>query len=161
MVEPETRRPAILDTDVGTDVDDILALVLLARAVELQFVGVTTVYGDTTLRARMTRLVLDQMDRSDVPIGVGARETLTGRPVMVASIDGPARIAANVAFGPRCTIGSLIESFASTSAVISFSQVGCPFAAPAETSTRAGAFAGTVTSCSSFPRPEVPPMLKP
>lgn len=88
MVEPETRRPAILDTDIGTDVDDILALVLLARAVELQLVGVTTVYGNTTLRARMTRLVLDQMDRSDVPIGVGARETLTGRPVWWAGHEG-------------------------------------------------------------------------
>jgi purine nucleosidase len=88
MVEPEIRRPAILDTDIGTDVDDILALVLLARAAELQLVGVTTAYGDTRLRARMTRLVLDQMDRSDIPIGVGARETLTGRPVWWAGHEG-------------------------------------------------------------------------
>ncbi len=82
------RRPAILDTDIGTDVDDILALVLLARATELQLIGVTTVYGDTSLRARMTRLVLDQMDRSHVPIGVGARETSTGRPVWWAGHEG-------------------------------------------------------------------------
>jgi purine nucleosidase len=71
MVEPEIR-----------------ALVLLARVAELQLIGVTTVYGDTTLRAQMTRLVLDQMDRSDVPIGVGARETLTGRPVWWAGHEG-------------------------------------------------------------------------
>jgi purine nucleosidase len=88
MIEPEMRRPAILDTDIGTDVDDILALVLLARATELQLIGVTTVYGDTSLRARMTRLVLDQMDRSHVPIGVGARETSTGRPVWWAGHEG-------------------------------------------------------------------------
>jgi purine nucleosidase len=81
MVEPEVRRPAILDTDIGTDVDDILALVLLARAAELRLIGVTTVYGDTSLRARMTRLVLDRLDCTHVPIGVGARETLTGWPV--------------------------------------------------------------------------------
>src|SRR5918997_989685 len=88
MVEPEILRPVILDTDIGSDVDDILALVLLARAAELQLIGVTTVYGDTSLRARMTRLVLDQMGCADVPIGVGARETLTGRPVWWAGHEG-------------------------------------------------------------------------
>src|SRR5687768_16181649 len=88
MVEREMRRPAILDTDIGTDVDDILALVLLARAAELRLIGVTTVYGDTLLRARMTRLVLDQLDSTHVPIGVGASETLTGRPVWWAGHEG-------------------------------------------------------------------------
>src|SRR5215207_3314248 len=82
------RRPAILDTDIGTDVDDILALVLLARASEVQLVGVTTVYGDTLLRAKMVRHVLDRMGHSDVPIGVGASETLTGRPVWWAGHEG-------------------------------------------------------------------------
>ena len=61
MTEPRTRRPAVLDTDIGTDVDDILALVLLARASELQLVGVTTVYGNSLLRAKMVRHVLDRM----------------------------------------------------------------------------------------------------
>ena len=48
----------------------------------------TTVYGDTVLRARMTRLVLDQMERRAVPIGIGARETLSGRPVWWAGHEG-------------------------------------------------------------------------
>jgi purine nucleosidase len=82
------RRPAILDTDIGTDVDDILALELLARAPEVDLIGVTTVYGDTVLRARMVRQVLDQMGRSDIPIGIGASETLTGRPVWWAGHEG-------------------------------------------------------------------------
>ena len=88
MAETATPRPVILDTDIGTDVDDILALVLLARAPEFQLVGVTTVYGDTTLRARMVRQVLDQMGRSDVPIGIGATQTLTNRPVFWAGHEG-------------------------------------------------------------------------
>ena len=88
MAEPATRRPVVLDTDIGSDVDDILALVLLARSPELRLVGVTTVYGDTTLRARMTRHVLDLLQLSDVPIGIGARETLTGRPVWWAGHEG-------------------------------------------------------------------------
>jgi purine nucleosidase len=81
LAELATRRPVLLDTDLGTDVGDILALVLLARAPELRFVGVATVYGGTTLRARMVRQVLDQIQRPDIPIGIGATETLTCRPV--------------------------------------------------------------------------------
>lgn len=41
----------ILDTDIGTDVDDLLALVFLAHARELFLKGVTAVCGDTLLRA--------------------------------------------------------------------------------------------------------------
>jgi purine nucleosidase len=88
VAETATPRPVVLDTDIGTDVDDILALVMLARAPEMRLVGVTTVYGDTTLRARMVRLVLDQMGRSDIPIGIGATQTLTNRPVFWAGHEG-------------------------------------------------------------------------
>ena len=88
MAEATIRRPVLVDTDIGTDVDDILALVLLARARELELVGVTTVYGDTTLRARMVRWVLDQLGLPDVPIGIGATETLTRRPVFWAGHEG-------------------------------------------------------------------------
>ncbi len=88
MGEPVTKRPVILDTDIGTDVDDILALVLLARAPEMQLIGVTTVYGDTALRARMVHRVLDRMGLSRVPIGIGANETLTGRSVWWAGHEG-------------------------------------------------------------------------
>ena len=79
---------AVLDTDIGTDVDDILALVMLTRAPEFQLVGVTTVYGDTTLRARMVRQVLDRMGRADVHIGIGASETRTNRPIFWAGHEG-------------------------------------------------------------------------
>jgi purine nucleosidase len=82
------RRPVLLDTDIGTDVDDLLALALLVGSPEVQLIGVTTVYGDTVLRARMTRLVLEQLQRWAVPIGIGARETLTGRPVWWAGHEG-------------------------------------------------------------------------
>jgi purine nucleosidase len=88
MAESDIRRPVLLDTDIGTDVDDLLALALLVRSPEVEIIGVTTVYGDTVLRARMTRLVLDQLEHSGVPIGIGARETLTGRPVWWAGHEG-------------------------------------------------------------------------
>ncbi len=84
----ERARPAVLDTDIGTDVDDILALALLAASTEVDLIGVTTVYGDTALRARMARWVCDQLGRHDVTVAVGARETLTNRPVWWAGHEG-------------------------------------------------------------------------
>ncbi len=51
-------KPLILDTDIGTDVDDLIALSLILNSPELELIGVTTVYGDVALRARMVRKLL-------------------------------------------------------------------------------------------------------
>jgi len=42
----------VLDTDIGSDVDDLLALAMILGSPELSLRAVTTVYGDTALRAR-------------------------------------------------------------------------------------------------------------
>ena len=47
-----TRR-IIVDTDIDTDVDDALALAFALRHPEIDVVTVTTVSGDTGLRARI------------------------------------------------------------------------------------------------------------
>lgn len=73
--------PTVVDTDIGSDVDDILALTLLARAPEVRLIGVTTVYGDTRLRAQIARWLCDRLDRTDVTVVPGSQETLTGREV--------------------------------------------------------------------------------
>lgn len=77
----ERARPAVLDTDIGSDVDDLLALTLLARAPEVRLIGITTVYGDTLLRARIARWTCDRLDRPDVVVVPGLGETLTGREI--------------------------------------------------------------------------------
>lgn len=82
------QRPVVLDTDIGTDVDDILALALLAKAPELDLVGVTTVYGDTPFRSRIARFSLDKLGRADVPVISGATKTMTDRPVWWAGHEG-------------------------------------------------------------------------
>jgi len=50
---PSTKTPIILDTDIGTDIDDAFALALIINSPELQLLGVTTVAGDTAARARL------------------------------------------------------------------------------------------------------------
>ena len=66
----------ILDTDIGTDVDDCLALAVVLGSPEVRLEGVTCVYGDVALRARMVLKLLRLAGREDVPVMVGAREPL-------------------------------------------------------------------------------------
>ncbi len=74
------RHPILLDTDIGTDVDDLVALSLALCSPELELLAVTTVYGDVDLRARMVARVLQLAGRTDVPVACGARAPLLGRP---------------------------------------------------------------------------------
>jgi purine nucleosidase len=69
--------PILLDTDIGTDIDDAYALILAAASPELDLRGVTTVNSDTVLRARIAKLLLRMMDREDVPVSVGEAGSLT------------------------------------------------------------------------------------
>jgi len=81
-------RPVIFDTDIGTDVDDILALVLLAKAPELNLLGVTTVYGDTNFRAKIARKTTQMLGRDDIKIVPGESRPRSGRHVHWAGHEG-------------------------------------------------------------------------
>ena len=70
--------PLILDTDIGTDVDDCLALAVILASPEIELLGVTCVYGDVRLRARMVLKLLQLAGRTDVPVMLGAEQTLLG-----------------------------------------------------------------------------------
>ena len=72
-------KPIILDTDIGTDVDDCLALALCLASPELKVIAITTVYGDTRLRARMVLKLLALRGVNDVPVAAGAEKPLLDR----------------------------------------------------------------------------------
>ncbi|RXZ43917.1 nucleoside hydrolase, partial [Agromyces binzhouensis] len=77
----------ILDTDIGTDVDDAMALSQLLGLAEVELVGITTVYGDTLLRARLARRLAGLAGR-EVPVHAGRRDPLSGREVWWAGHEG-------------------------------------------------------------------------
>lgn len=66
----------ILDTDIGTDVDDVMAVALAVLSPELKVEGITTVYGDVDLRSKMVAKVLQLLGRSDIPVMAGSRDVL-------------------------------------------------------------------------------------
>ena len=65
-------KPIILDTDIGTDVDDAMALSLALASPELELVGVTTVHADAPLRARLARRMMELAGRPEVPVVASA-----------------------------------------------------------------------------------------
>lgn len=62
---------AIIDTDIGDDIDDAFALALALRSPELHILGITTAFGDTELRARLVDRYLAAVGRKDIPVAAG------------------------------------------------------------------------------------------
>ena len=49
------RIPVLLDTDIGSDIDDAVALAYLLRQPACELLGITTVSGEPERRASLSR----------------------------------------------------------------------------------------------------------
>lgn len=67
----------ILDTDIGTDVDDAWALALCLASPEIELLGITLVHADLETRARISLKMLRLAGRTDIPVFKGLSHTLT------------------------------------------------------------------------------------
>jgi purine nucleosidase len=72
----ERPIPVILDTDIGDDIDDALALSFALQSPELKLLAVTTVLQDREGRASLVWKILSLFGRTDIPIGAGAEQPL-------------------------------------------------------------------------------------
>lgn len=72
MGEDTTDVPLIVDTDIGGDADDALALAAAARRVPALTVVMTNDETPDGVRARFARLLLDELARADVVTASGA-----------------------------------------------------------------------------------------
>lgn len=61
----------IIDTDIGDDADDALAICLALKSKELEVLGITTVFRNTAARAQITVKLLKLMGREDIPVYAG------------------------------------------------------------------------------------------
>jgi len=72
----------ILDTDIGDDIDDALALLLALKSSELNVRAVSTVYGDVKTRAMLVLRIMEEMGIRDIPVKTGAsKPLLEDRPI--------------------------------------------------------------------------------
>ncbi|MBE2213992.1 MAG: nucleoside hydrolase [Opitutaceae bacterium] len=65
------RTPVVLDTDIGSDVDDTWALAQVLRSPELDLKLVLTDTGEARYRAALAAKLLEAAGRSDVDVGLG------------------------------------------------------------------------------------------
>ena len=66
--------PVILDTDIGSDIDDTWALAMLLRSPELDVRLIVSSTGDTTYRAKIVCKLLEVAGRTDIPVAIGLPE---------------------------------------------------------------------------------------
>ena len=68
--------PVVLDTDIGTDIDDTWALAMLLNSPELHLLAVVTSHGDARYRALLAAKFLGSVGREDVSVGEGVADGL-------------------------------------------------------------------------------------
>ncbi len=92
------KTKVIIDTDIGDDVDDALALALAVNSPELDIVGVTTVFRNTALRAKLAKRLLQVFGRPDIPVIKGIEKPLVNDwdktlvPPQVKAVEGDIEI---------------------------------------------------------------------
>lgn len=76
MENERKRIPVLIDTDLGDDVDDAAALLVVLNSPELDLRGITTVYKDTAKRAEMVKDLLKQKGVEGIPVIAGSERAL-------------------------------------------------------------------------------------
>jgi inosine-uridine nucleoside N-ribohydrolase len=61
----------LLDTDLGGDIDDALALAYLLKQPQCELVGITTVGGESEKRAALASALCYAAGQAAVPVHVG------------------------------------------------------------------------------------------
>jgi inosine-uridine nucleoside N-ribohydrolase len=64
----------VVDTDIGSDIDDTWALAMLLRCPELDVRLVVSCTNDTTYRAALIARLHEVAGRTDIPVGIGVRQ---------------------------------------------------------------------------------------
>src|SRR5438270_9043870 len=72
------RIPILLDTDIGSDIDDALCMAYLLRQPLCELIGITTVSGEPERRAMLADAICRAEGRTDIPIHSGSPRPLLG-----------------------------------------------------------------------------------
>jgi len=67
------KIPIIFDTDIGGDIDDTWALILLLNSPEFDIKLITASVGDAPSKVKVVARICEIAGRSDIPIGVGIK----------------------------------------------------------------------------------------
>jgi inosine-uridine nucleoside N-ribohydrolase len=65
------KIPVVFDTDIGGDIDDTWALVVLLKSPEFDVKLITSDSGNDTYRAKIIAKMLEVCGRTEIPVGIG------------------------------------------------------------------------------------------
>ncbi len=68
-----------IDTDMGGDIDDALAISMALHSRELQVIGISTVYIGNAWRTDLVRSMMEAFGHSEIPVHLGAEKPITGQ----------------------------------------------------------------------------------
>lgn len=80
VIEGNDRIPVLVDTDIGSDIDDAVALAYLLGEPRCELVAITTVTGDVERRAACAGALCAAMGRPETPIITGLGDPLVFGP---------------------------------------------------------------------------------
>ena len=135
LAAAQPRMKVILDTDIGTDIDDAWALGYALKSPSFQLLGVTVTDADTAQRAKLACKLLYRLGRTDVPVAIGrktaaippdridyqftwAEDFQTDKPVSIPAVEfladtirkNPGEVTL-IAVGPLQNIGDLVRRY--------------------------------------------------
>jgi inosine-uridine nucleoside N-ribohydrolase len=67
--------PVILDTDLGDDIDDTWALMMLLGSPQVDLKLIVTASDDTEIKTRLVAKLLEKAGRTDIPLGKGLKNS--------------------------------------------------------------------------------------
>jgi len=71
---PSSRPvPVVLDTDIGGDIDDTWALLMLLGCPQIDLKLIVTAVDDTEAKTRLVAKMLEKVARTDIPVGTGVK----------------------------------------------------------------------------------------
>ena len=124
-MKPVEKLPIILDTDpalgerIGLDIDDDLAIMFLLNSPEVEIVGITTTYGNSSRDRtyRDARRLLARAGRTDIPVLKGAgwmsrdirRETDASRFIRETIMARPGELTM-VTLGPLTNLAAALQA---------------------------------------------------
>jgi purine nucleosidase len=79
------KKKVLLDTDIGSDIDDAVCLAYLLRQPRCKLLGITTVSGQPVERAMLASCLCKAAGKDDIPIYPGCESVLLGSQLQVTA----------------------------------------------------------------------------
>ena len=119
------KTKIILDTDIGGDIDDVLALAFALNSPEVDVLAVTTVNTDPPMRGRIAAKILRAYGRGDVPVAAGEKEMFDGAATYCKDINAAVVVTLDDPVPGGGGVDLMIETIRANPGEVTVVGIGC------------------------------------